>query len=491
MTEHEKRIAKAEDYLRGVAPAVAIAPHRQRWHFMPPAGWMNDPNGLIHFKGHYHLFYQFNPYAAVWGAMHWGHAVSRDLLHWKHMPIALAPSESYDNHERGGCFSGSAVDDGGRLALMYTATTNHGDGFVQTQCVAFSDDGVRFQKLESNPVIGEPPAEGSRDFRDPKVWRHGAHWYVVIGSSRGGQGKALLYRSPDLRQWDYVGVLAESKNDLGSMWECPDCFPLGDRHVLMFSPMHLGERKTVYLVGDLDYATGAFRRETIGEVDWGFDYYAPQSFVDDRGRRIIIGWQNAWDWMPWWKDFGPTHAEGWCGSLAMPRTVELAADNRLVFRPVAEMAGLRRNPFSLAGSTHGPEGRRLEAGGSISYEIEVEWDRAATSARTFGLKLRSSRKHETLLFFDSSSRELVFDRSRSGFHTDGIRRCRAEMRGDTIELHAFVDTCSIEAFTDGGRTAMSNNIFTNNDDTGVSLFCGGGKAKVKGVRCWELDRLTD
>ena len=488
MTEHEKRIAKAEDYLRSVAPGVASAAHRQKWHFMPPAGWMNDPNGLIQFNGEYHLFYQFNPYAAVWGAMHWGHAVSDDLFHWRHMPIALAPSESYDNHERGGCFSGSAVDDGGWLALMYTGTTNHGDGFVQTQCMAFSDDGVRFTKYEGNPVIGQPPAAGSRDFRDPKVWRHGAHWYVVIGSSKGGQGKALLYRSSDLRNWDYVGVLAESKNELGSMWECPDCFPLGDRHVLMFSPMHLGNRKTVYLVGDLDYATGTFHQDVMGEVDWGYDYYAPQSFLDDKGRRIIIGWQNAWDWMPWWKDFGPTHTEGWCGSLAMPRTVGLDTDGRLRFAPVDELTSLRKNPLELVNLTIGAEGRQLVVADGASFELHVEFDLHETNAEQFGITLRASPQHQTLLFFDRGTRELVFDRSRSGYHTEGLRKCSVEAGGDSISLHVYVDTCSIEVFTDNGRTWMSSNVYADREDAGVALTCSSGRAFVKRAQYWELDK---
>ena len=133
----------------------------------------------------------------------------------------------------------------------------------------------------------------------------------------------MLYKSPNLRHWKYVGVLAESDGTMGTMWECPDFFPLGDRYVLMFSPMGMGENKTIYLVGDMDYETGKFTWDKMGEVDVGFEYYAPQSFLDGKGRRVIIAWLNAWDWMPWFKNFGPTGKNNWCGAMSAPRTVEL------------------------------------------------------------------------------------------------------------------------------------------------------------------------
>jgi beta-fructofuranosidase len=486
MDEHRARLERAERFLDEAKKAAAEGRYRQRWHFMPQAGWMNDPNGLIFFKGEYHLFYQFNPYAPVWGAMHWGHATSPDLVHWNHLPIALAPSEPYDDFERGGCFSGSAVDDGGRLTLIYTGTAESGGSSVQTQCLASSGNGIDFWKYSGNPVIGHFPADGSADFRDPKVWKHDGSWYAVIGSSQDGRGKALLYRSADLKAWEYRGVLAQSDGDLGTMWECPDIFPIGDKYVLMFSPMGLGDRKTVYLVGDLDYGTGKFHRETMGEVDWGCEYYAPQTLADGSGRRIVLGWQNGWDWMPWWRDFGPTREEGWCGSLAMPRTVELEGDGRLAFSPAKELESLRGNRLHLEDFSYGASGRELEAGDGKSFELEVEFDRSGTTAETVGLMLRCSEKHRTLVLLDLKNRELVFDRSASGRQAGGVRRCRAELKGGTVSLRVFVDSCSVEVFTDGGRTVMSNNIYPDDGDTGIRLVCGGGGARVKSLRCWEL-----
>ena len=311
----QSAIDRAQHVIEQQASEVAKTAMRQRYHFMGPCGWINDPNGLIYYKGKYHFFYQFNPYSGFWSQMHWGHAVSDDLLHWEHLPVALAPSEIYDDHPQGGCFSGSAIEKDGDLYLVYTGTANNGNGFEQTQNVAVSVDGVHFSKCEGNPVI-EPPEGVPHDFfRDPKVWEHEGLYYLVCGAQRDGRAQALLYH------WEFFNVLFESRGEWGFMWECPDFFPLGDKWVFLCSPMGIGERTTVYFVGDFDYGTGSFTYTVTGEADWGFDFYAPQTFQDGNGRRIMVGWANGWDWMPFWKDWGPTWREGWCGSFAVPREV--------------------------------------------------------------------------------------------------------------------------------------------------------------------------
>ena len=175
----QSAIDRAQHVIEQQASEVAKTAMRQRYHFMGPCGWINDPNGLIYYKGKYHFFYQFNPYSGFWSQMHWGHAVSDDLLHWEHLPVALAPSEIYDDHPQGGCFSGSAIEKDGDLYLVYTGTANNGNGFEQTQNVAVSVDGVHFSKCEGNPVI-EPPEGVPHDFfRDPKVWEHEGLYYLV------------------------------------------------------------------------------------------------------------------------------------------------------------------------------------------------------------------------------------------------------------------------------------------------------------------------
>ncbi len=313
---------------------------RPDFHLSPRTGWMNDPNGFSYYKGQYHMFYQYYPYESKWGPMHWGHAVSRDILHWEYLPLALAPSESYDDHMRGGCFSGSAIAHEGKLFLMFTGTAKEENGFVQTQCIAYSEDGIHFEKYGGNPVLAAPEGILPDQFRDPKVWEHEGMYYMVCGGSCGRNGQALLYRSKDMFHWTFFNVLAESRGEWGYMWECTDFFPMGGKYVLIFSPMGAGEHTAVYMVGDFDYGTGKFCSHINGEIDWGFDYYAPQSFQTPDGRRIIVGWE----WMPSWKDWGPTYKESWCGFFNVPREVRMMEDGTLQFPPVKELEDLSQNP---------------------------------------------------------------------------------------------------------------------------------------------------
>jgi beta-fructofuranosidase len=314
-------LATAAVVVASVAAALGapgdVDPWRPLWHFTPPAGWMNDPNGLAQFRGEYHLFYQYHPFGTDWGPMHWRHAVSPDLVRWRHLPIALAPSPG--GPDAGGCFSGSAVDDGGVLSLVYT-----GHGPRQVQCLATSADGRVFAKHAANPVLSSPP-EGfpAADFRDPKVWRAEGRWWMVAGSKRDGRGAALLFESGDLRRWSFKAVAAESDGTLGTMWECPDLFALGDRQVLVVSPEGLDRRQALVLVGRLDYGTGRFVIESRHVADHGFDFYAPQSFEDAKGRRVAIGWMDSWATKSW-----PTKAWGWAGAMTVPRLLRLSTDGR-------------------------------------------------------------------------------------------------------------------------------------------------------------------
>lgn len=206
-------IEKAQQEIEKNAENVSHGKMRQHFHFMPQVGWLNDPNGLIYFKGKYHFFYQFYPYEGFWGMMHWGHAISDDLVHWEYLPVALAPSEVYDNHLKGGCFSGSAVAYNNKLFIAYTGTTNNGNGFEQTQCIAYSEDGIHFEKYAGNPVITAPKGVSPDQFRDPKVWEHDGTFYMVCGASRNNRAQALLYKSSNMFDWEFVNVLAESRGE--------------------------------------------------------------------------------------------------------------------------------------------------------------------------------------------------------------------------------------------------------------------------------------
>ena len=293
-------------------------------HFEPDAGWMNDPNGLCYYGGKYHAFFQYNPYSPQWDTMHWGHAVSEDLIHWTQVDTALYPDQPYE--DEGGCFSGSAVEKDGMLHLFYTSVSHK---MGQTQSLATSREGLRFDKHPGNPIIPKGPyctAEGRNpDFRDPKVIQAFGKYYMVAGACDGSEGQVLLYASDDLTAWDYLGI-AYASDAFGGTLECPDLFPLGDKWVLMFSAMKPTVASTVFLIGHFDGHRFTPEEETYSE--YGTDFYAPQSFEDATGRRILIGWFYHW---------GKALPEGakTAGALSVPR--ELSLKNGYIYNyPVEE-----------------------------------------------------------------------------------------------------------------------------------------------------------
>ncbi len=301
---------------------------RFAYHFEPTVGWMNDPNGLSYFGGQYHAFFQYNPYAPKWDTMHWGHAVSEDLITWRQIDTALYPDMEYEN--KNGCYSGSAIAREGKLHLFYTAVSKQ---YGQAQAMAVSEDGVSFTKYEGNPVIPRPPfiAEGeyTKDFRDPKVIEAFGRYYMVCGTCRDGVGQVLLYVSDDLTEWNYLCVAYET-DKFGGTLECPDLYPLGDRWVLMFSAMKPTVAPTVFVIGDFDGKRFIPEKETYSE--YGRDFYAPQTLPAPDGRRVMIGWFYHWG-----KPL-PAGNEV-AGALSIPRELSLV-DGRIVNIPVREAAHL-------------------------------------------------------------------------------------------------------------------------------------------------------
>jgi len=484
----EQRIAEAQHVIERSKDAVAKGNMRQKYHFMPQVGWLNDPNGLIYYQNKYHLFYQFNPYDAYWGAMHWGHAISDDMVHWEHLPVALAPSEPYDDHERGGCFSGSAIEHDNKLYLMYTGTWKEGESFRQSQCIAYSEDGINFTKYEGNPVIPTPP-EGydTANFRDPKVWKHEDCYYMVLGGKKDNLAQALLYRSRDMLTWEFFNVLAESRGELGYMWECPDFYQVGDKYVLMFSPMGVYERTAVYLVGDMNYRTGKFTYSTIGEMDWGFDFYAPQSFVDDKNRRILIAWANAWDWMHWWKDWGPTFKEGWCGFFSIPRKVKLYKDGTLQFEPIKEMELLRGIGYNRDGFFIDKEPYLIPTVNGNTYELKLSINLERTTANRLILMLRSDGIRHTKVIINLKEQMLYTDRNNSDGWSKGVTKSPLLMRDDKVmDIHMFVDQSSIELFTDEYRTNHSINVFASESQDQNYIQGVEGGVYINQIETWEL-----
>ncbi len=483
----QENIAKAQIEIDKKKNIVKNADMRQHYHFMSETGWLNDPNGLIYFKGKYHFFFQHNPYNAFWDSMHWGHAISDDMINWEYLPLALAPSEEYDNHQRGGCFSGSAIEHDGKLYLMYTAATSLGNGYEQTQCIAYSEDGITFEKYANNPVIRAPKGIPTDKFRDPKVWKHEDTYYMVCGASKDNKGLALLYKSDDMLNWTYFNVLAESIGEWGFMWECPDFFQLGDKYVLTFSPMGAGEHTSVYMVGDFDYKTGKFKSHICDEIDWGFDFYAPQSFVAPDGRRIMVGWSNGWEWMPLWKDWGPTFKEGWCGSFNVPREVCLNDDGTLKTVPIKEIETLRVNENLIDELIVTEKDTVIKAGDGVCFELKFKIDLRNTSAEKFVMSLRGSEGKETLCIFNFKNGEMSVDRNLSDGWSRGISKSILYLNGkDELDVHILSDQSSLEIFSDGYKNNHSNNIFAGNGENKIKLTSCEGEVFIKKVEAYGL-----
>lgn len=486
---HQEQIKKAMQSVHSVKDVVKQGKYRQTYHIMPPAYWMNDPNGFVYFKGRYHLFYQHNPYSVFWGSMHWGHVSSADLVHWIHHPIALAPSENYDICERGGCFSGSAAVDGDRLVVMYTASRIVCGKQIQLQCLAYSDDGIHFEKYEGNPIIECPEELNSSNFRDPKIWKHGESWYCVLGSQKDGDACCAIFCSQDLIHWDYRGVLVQGFGKLGTMWECPDFFPLEDKYVLQCSPMNMGERKAIYLVGTMDYESCRFHWDRMGEIDCGFDFYGPQTMKDPLGRRIMIGWQNEWDWMPWFSGFGANMAENWCGCMSLPRVVTLKENGQLHYEPIPELETMRVGGRHLRAVKVGKESPfPLQIGDNIHFEIKLTLDIKQSTANLINFNLRHSDYENTSISLDLACRKIVFDREHSDYYTKGIvtRELSISCDNDLLILRVFSDTSSIEIFAQDGKVCISSNIFPESTSTGMYLETIDGDAIFQSIDMWEI-----
>jgi beta-fructofuranosidase len=484
----QTRIQQADEVLQK-AKGKMNDRFRLGFHIMAPANWINDPNGLIQYKGEYHVFYQHHPYDENWGPMHWGHVKSKDLVHWEHLPIALTPTEAY---EKDGCFSGSAVDDNGVLTLIYTGNIfvdREKDILDQSQCIATSTDGIHFTKATINPVISKHPEEGSGHFRDPKVWKHEDHWYMVLGTRKEDIGKVILYKSKDLREWEYLGVLAESDGTLGYMWECPDFFELDGKYVLLFSPQGIDAKgdlynnlfQTGYLIGEYDYDTNEFVHGSFTELDNGHDFYAVQTFLDDKGRRIAIGWMDMWE------SNMPTKEDGWCGALTLPRELTLGENNKILMNPVEELSLLRESEHKVC-TDQSISGNYLVETQDDLIEFKVEFDLSKTTAQSVGFKIRGLNQEETTVMYQIENQKLVLDCIKSGKKEDGVRRTMLESN-QLLSLRVFIDRSSIEVFANDGQVSMTSRIYPLEERLGIELFAENGDGQVREFTYWNLKEI--
>ncbi|WP_456272990.1 glycoside hydrolase family 32 protein [Bacillus sp. AK031] len=472
MNHHQQKIQEAAASINKVRDKVSRSQWKPSYHLAPPAYWMNDPNGFSFYNGEYHLFYQHHPFSPEWGPMYWGHFKSKDLAHWEEVPIALAPSEEYD---RDGCFSGSAIEKDGKLYLMYTGNqwtgTDHETDLYQTQCLAVSDDGITFEKLSENPVI-DPAPEGDihpYHFRDPKVWKKGEHYYCVLGSrTKDHMGQVLLYRSEDLLNWEFINVAAKGEGNFGYMWECPDLFDIQGREVLVMSPQGMGPEgnfyqnlhQAGYVAGSLDYETGELEHGPFEVLDYGFDFYAPQTMEDPTGRRIMVAWMNMWE-SPM-----PEQEEGFAGAMTIPRELFVEA-GKLKTKPVPELEKLRKNHKQYQNIVVEGEAALPEIEGN-SVELKVEID--ARKASQFGLKVRAGGKEETELLYLREEKSIALDRSLSGKGPGGVRKAETELIAGTLKLHIFIDNSSVEVFINDYEKVMTARIYPDKMSSSIRFF---------------------
>ena len=484
--------ARAYEALHGevIAPA-----DRPAFHLSPRVGWMNDPNGFSRYGGKYHMFYQYHPYDSHWGPMHWGHAVSADLLHWDYLPAALAPDTDYDC---GGVFSGSAIElPDGRQMLMYTGVAGSQreleDGTaIQTQCLALGD-GLDYEKWPLNPVLRPedlPAGSSPYDFRDPRLWQaaDGSYRMAAASDLPGEGGRILLFRSEDALRWRYAGVLAENRGRIGRMWECPDFFPLDGRHVLLASAQDMlpkgfeyhNGNGTFYMLGDFDPETEAFTPDCDYAVDYGIDFYAPQTVLTPDGRRVMIGWMQNWDTCNL-----HTRSRPWFGQMSLPR--ELSVRNgRLCQSPLRELEGLREGAgvherpriADTELSLPGLDGRKAD----ISLEITPD----GPVYRKFSLFFAKNSDYHTGVSFRPGESTLKIDRKFSGSRRAIIHQRRALVPhdGGALRLRVILDRFSAEIFVGDGEQVLSATIDTPLEAGDIS-FRVDGSAKLK-VDAWRL-----
>ena len=442
-TEEERAARMAE---------AAQDPDRPRYHYQPPPGWMNDPNGPFFWKGEYHMFYQYNPDKPYHADMHWGHAVSKDLVHWTDLPIALAPTPG--GPDEGGCWTGCTVDHDGVPTIMYTGVQ------PQTQCIARStDDMTTWRKHAGNPVISAPPAGLTvTGFRDPCAWKEGDTWYVIIGSGiEGVGGTSLLYKSSDLIHWEYMHPLYEC-DAAHKMHECPDFFPLGDKYVLITSPYD----GTHWDVGT--YADHKFTPEVHGKIDWG-NYYAAKTMVDERGRRII------WGWVTEARSVEEQIRAGWSGVLSLPRILTLSTDNTLCIEPAPELEALRGDHWSFRDiELPAPPDTLLLMDDFQGDCIEIVAQFQLRDARTFGIVVRDT----DTIAYDSEKREIA------GAPLDLTS-------GEDLTLHIYVDRSVTEVFANSRACKTLRTYRGTSGKFGVSVFTNGGSARVNSIDIWEIN----
>ena len=470
---------------------------RPTYHFSPLYGWMNDPNGMVYKDGEYHLFYQYNPYGSKWGNMSWGHAISQDLVNWKHLPVAIAPDAL------GTIFSGSAVVDfdntagfgAGAIIAIYTQNSDR-----QVQSIAYStDNGRTFTKYENNPVL----TSEARDFRDPKVfwYENTKRWIMVLAVGQEMQ----IFSSPNLKDWIFESRFGEGQGAHGGVWECPDLFELpvegtNDKKWVLLCNLNpggpFGGSATQYFVGSFN------GKEFVNEfpsktkwMDWGKDHYATVTWSDaPDNRRIAIAWMSNWQYA------NDVPTSQYRSPNSVPRDLSLFTvdgETYLQSAPSPELLALRdaskKRSFKVNGTRTIKE---MIPGNDGAYEIELTIENQR--ADVIGFRLYNDKGEEVDMQYDMKEKKFSMDRRKSGevsFNENfpmltwtAIEQGRNEEQGgkEALKLRLFVDKSSVEAFGDGGRFVMTNQVFPSEPYNHIDFYSKGGAYKVDSFVVYKL-----
>ncbi|MEM6320873.1 MAG: glycoside hydrolase family 32 protein [Bacteroidota bacterium] len=471
--------------------------HRPQFHFSPATKWMNDPNGMFYLDGTYHLFYQYYPDSTIWGPMHWGYAISPDLVHWEHQPIALFPDSL------GYIFSGGAVVDVNNTSGLGTAEnppiiatfTHHNmagekakTNDFQYQSLAYStDSGKTWTKYAGNPVIPNP--DKIKDFRDPKVVWHEAtqKWVLVLAA----YDRAMFYTSPNLIDWTFASDFAIEGDT--RLWECPDLFPMKvvgtdeERWVLIVSIQQEapnGGTATSYFVGDFDGQTFQCDVETQQWLDWGTDNYAFvtwNNLPESDESPIGIGWMSNWQYA----QIVPT--ETWRSAMTVPRNLQLVASDSgylLKSMPVKALQNLRKETISNQELNITDQQKLNGTLAATPSELEIEVDLTKTTASTFGLELKNDKGENLMVTFHPQEGAMLVDRtnsSRDKFSDDffkSVHSAPVNFNAETLQLQVYIDIASIEIFVNDGELCFTEIFFPTVPFDNLSFFAKEGTCAV-------------
>jgi fructan beta-fructosidase len=476
--------------------------YRPQFHFAPARFWMNDPNGLVYYKGEYHLFYQYNPFGIDWGHMSWGHAVSRDLVHWKDLPVALTEengimifsgSAVVDWHDSSGFCRGHQGDPS-CLVAVYAGHSTH----LESQNIAYStDNGRAWTKYLGNPVIDLHLA----GFRDPKVFWHESTRKWIMVTVLSNQHEVRLFNSPDLVHWTALSDFGPA-GAVGGAWECPDLFPLRVENsvgetkwvlsVNIFPGGLTGGSGNQYFIGDFDGARFSSEQDRTLWVDYGRDFYASQSFSDipqSDGRRLWVGWLNNWEYAK------KVPTTPWRGAQSLVREVRLRRFQdgiHLVQLPAAELEQLRQHHTLMQDESVASANRKLRANHVHGETIEILAEIELGASGETGFKLRKGPHQETLVGVDVDRSQVFVDRTQSGDasfaeHFAGRQSGPVAIGpGRVVQLHIFLDRSSVEVFANSGETVLSELIFPVAGDA-IELYSKGGEARIRNLDIWRLE----